>query len=405
MAFILAAAAITACVLAILGGALLRRSPVDAAAIDRDVETYRAQLADIDRDAERGVIAPEEAATMRAEVGRRLLAADRERREGARAGGSIGRGTVAAALIGAIALSAGLYAVTGVPGLPDQPLAKRIEDNRAARAARMRQAEAEERAGPEAPVEAAADYLDLVAKLRETVAGRPNDVDGHALLVRHEAALGRYRPAYAAQRKVIELKGDGATAEDYSLLGELMILAAGGYVSPEAESALLAALNIVPREPRARYFAGLTMAQTGRPDVAFDFWAGLWREGPADAPWMGPITALLPEIAAAAGRDLPDGFGTEGALPGPDRAAVDAAGDLSADERRQMIEGMVARLAERIDTEGGSIEEHLRLIRAYGVLGRTDAARAAAEAARAAFGAEGDRARIDAAAREAGVTP
>lgn len=404
MPFAVVAIVLIACVAAVLGHALLRRGAPNEMGPDRDLATYRDQLREVERDAARGLIPATEAETLRAEIGRRLLAADRLQDRAAGSGTQGGRGALVALLALALAGSVALYVGVGVPGLPDLPLAKRIEDNRAARAARPSQAEAEAQMAPEAATEAAPEYLALVAQLRDTVASRPDDLAGHELLARHEAALGLYRAAYAAQGRVIELKGGAADATDFAALGELMILAAGGYASPEAEAAILAALNIDPREPRARYFAGLTMAQTGRPDVAYDFWAALWREGPADAPWMAPIAEFLPEVAAGAGRDLPDGFGEAAALPGPDRAAVEAAQDMSDADRQAMIEGMVARLAERIDAGGAGLDEHLRLIRAYGVLDRPDAARAAIAAARAAFPGQADASRIDAAARDAGLS-
>ena len=50
-----------------------------------------------------------------------------------------------------------------------------------------------------------------------------------------------------------------------------------------------------------------------------------------------------------------------------------------------MIENMVQGLAERLDSNGGSIDEWLRLLNAYGVLGKKDAAAAAVAKARTAF--------------------
>ncbi len=72
-------------------------------------------------------------------------------------------------------------------------------------------------------------------------------------------------------------------------------------------------------------------------------------------------------------------------MPGPSRADVDAAAGMSGQDRQAMIEGMVAQLAARLDASGGDVEEWLRLIRAYQVLGRTDDAKAAAERALDAF--------------------
>ena len=71
--------------------------------------------------------------------------------------------------------------------------------------------------------------------------------------------------------------------------------------------------------------------------------------------------------------------------------------------RREMIQSMVARLAERLKTETQDVEGWLRLMRAYTVLDERDKAREASEAARRALGDESARARIDALARDLGL--
>ena len=81
------------------------------------------------------------------------------------------------------------------------------------------------------------------------------------------------------------LKAGAATGDDYTALAEYMVFAAGGYVSPQAEEALVNALKLAPQNPRARYFSGLALFQNGRPDVAYRMWSALLAEGPANAPW------------------------------------------------------------------------------------------------------------------------
>jgi cytochrome c-type biogenesis protein CcmH len=62
-----------------------------------------------------------------------------------------------------------------------------------------------------------------------------------------------------------------------------------------------------------------------------------------------------------------------------------AAQEMSAEERQDMISGMVAGLAERLATEGGSAQEWARLINAYGVLGRNEDAQAVLQEAQTVF--------------------
>ena len=401
--------ALTAALVAVvvIGHAMIaRRGAGGAASAAYDMQVYRDQLGELDRDLARGVIAPAEAERARVEISRRLLEADRQLQAGTPADAAPKPATWAViALSFALIVGGGgwLYYDLGAPGYWDMPLKGRIEAAAEARSNRMSQVEAEAEApawdGP--PPEAPADYVELVEKLRAAVAGRPDDLQGQSLLVTHETALGNYRAARAAKARVIALRGETATGEDYAQYADLMILAAGGYVSAEAEQALATALDRDPENPIARYYSGLLYAQTGRPDVAFRIWRDLLEASDPDAPWVAPIRGQIMQLAAMAGVDysLPD------APAGPSAADIEAAAGLTSDERAEMIGSMVDGLMERLATEGGSAEEWARLIRALGVQGDLDRAEAIYAEARDVFeGRPGELALVTAAATEAGLT-
>lgn len=350
-----------------------------------DLRVYRDQLREVERDLARGVIAKEEAERVRTEVSRRILAADAELNAPSTAGNARhGRNPLIALLLVAVMIggSLALYARLGAPGYGDLPFEARIAASDQARSERLSQTEAEARAPARAPNEdIAPEYLTLMEKLRETVKNRPDDLRGLRLLVRNEAAIGNVAAAYAAQAEVIRVKGPEATADDFGLRADLMIAAAGGYVSTEAETALREALQRDPAHPTSRYYLGLYLMQVDRPDAAFRMWDGLLREGPADAPWITPIRARIEELAWRAGvqYELPP------QPAGPSAEDVEAAQDLSTEDRDAMIRGMVARLSDRLATEGGSPDEWVQLISAYGVLGELDQARAIWTNAQQAF--------------------
>jgi cytochrome c-type biogenesis protein CcmH len=356
-----------------------------------DLRVYRDQLREIDRDAKRGVIAGDEAERLRAEVSRRILAADAQLRAGADTGGQPRLAGRAGALV-AIALVTGgglaLYAAVGAPGYGDMPLGARIAASEAARAERLAQAEAEDRFGPGeiAPPEGTSEeHLQLVERLRQVVAARPEDQQGLRFLVRSEAALGRMEAARAAQQQLIDLRGEDASATDYATLAELMIEAASGYVSTDAVAALRAALERDPRAPTARFYLGLWHLQTGRPDLAFPVWRDLLEESRPNAPWVPTLRAEIGEIAQRAGvRYEPPAPEARG----PSAADMEAAADMDPDARAEMIRGMVAGLSERLATEGGPAGDWARLITAYGVLGETDRAGAIWTEARRTFAAD-----------------
>jgi cytochrome c-type biogenesis protein CcmH len=358
-----------------------------------DLQVYRDQLKELDRDLERGVLTEAEAARARTEVSRRILEADRAltRAKEARSRRSgLERWIVAGGLLAVVAGAVGVYMQIGAPGYPDLPLTTRIAILEDARANRPDQAAAETQAQemPRPALPAQPEREELVARLRAIMEQRPDDAEGMALLASNEAALGNFRAAHIAQSRLIELLGEEATGLHYIDLAEMMILSAGGYVSPEAEEALLQGLEREPRNGTARYYAGLMYAQQGRPDLAFPIWRNLMAESTADAPWLDPIRLQIEEVAALAGErvtlaELPQPAAP--AAPGPTQEQIDAAGEMAPEDRSAMIEGMVASLASRLATEGGPPEDWARLISAFGVLGRIEQARAVYEEARTVF--------------------
>ena len=82
-----------------------------------------------------------------------------------------------------------------------------------------------------------------------------------------------------------------------------------------------------------------------------------------------------------------------GAAPGPTEKDVSDSSGLSPEQRTAMVQGMVARLAERLKTEGSDVDGWLRLLRSYMVLGDRDKALAAAADARRALASEPDKLR------------
>jgi len=371
-----------------------------------DIAIYRDQLAEIDRDLARGTLPEAEAERARVEISRRILDADRLAASAAPAGAAPRSATLAAGLFASLLLSlgaSGLYYMLGAPGYPDMPLKQRIAEAEAARAARPGQAVAEARLGQPPPAEVDPAHAALVAELRAVLAERPGDIQGLTLLARNEATLGDFRAAHAAQAQLVSAKGMAAEAADYTALAHYLVLAAGGYVSPEAEAALTEALSRDQSDPVARYYSGLLFTQTGRPDLAFRFWAALLADSPPDAPWVAPIRAEIGQLAFLAGQA---DYQPPPASRGPSAADLEAAAGMDPDAQAAMIRGMVAGLAERLASEGGPASDWAQLIRAYGVLGEAETAAPILAEARAVFaGDPAGLAEIEAAARAAGLAP
>ncbi|CTQ50651.1 c-type cytochrome biogenesis protein CcmI [Jannaschia donghaensis] len=367
-----------------------------------DVAVYRDQLKELDRDRDRGTLSSEESEAARTEVARRLLAADKAGGKTMRGPGNLPLG-LALIAVPVIGLSIWTYLAIGAPGYPDLPLQSRIAQIEAGRADRPDQATAEA-AIPDRIDTSRADITQMAAELKRVLVDRPDDLRGWQLAVQTQTGMNDLEAAWRSQNRVLALRGDDATAEDFALLAEIMILAADGYVSPQAETALAEAVRRDPRNGTARYYAGVMYAQGGRPDRAFAIWRALIADSTPDAPWLDPIYGQIERVSVLAGDPTP-----VDQLPqprGPTADDVAASEDLTPEDRIEMIGNMVQGLSERLATEGGAAPDWARLITSYGVLGRTADADAVYQEAKTVFAADPDA--LDTLARAAdlaGLTP
>ncbi len=343
---------------------LLRASP----ATEEDARTaseaafYKAQLDEIQRDVERGQLPQGEAGSARAETARRLLAAGDAGPPPA--SGSRGHNRLAAALlvvVGVPALVFPLYALLGQPQMRDEPLATR-----------------------EPAAHAATDIEAAVAGVERHLIAEPDDGKGWAVLAPVYMRLERYEDAAHAYSEALRLLG--GDADRRSAYGEALVAAAGGIVVEKAREAFGEALSADPGQPQARFYMALAAEQDGRKADAIKALEALTADAPPNAAWLGAVKTRL---AALKGEPQPETTDAP-ALGSPDQQA--------------MIEGMVSRLAGRLETNGGSLDEWARLIRAYTVLHQGDRAKTALAHARKALAPDANAvASLDALAHDLGL--
>ena len=347
---------------------ILQPQTIDISAASKDLALYKDQLREVDSDLARGVLSETESESARLEISRRILAADKRAQMETLANPApsiINKLLAAFVILTVLTGSLGIYANLGEPNLPDRPLVARLAAAQEARAQRLSQEDAEVQV-PDEKINIPEDYLKLVKKLREAIKKRPNDEQGLRLLALHEFRIGKYRAARKAHTRIMKVVGDKVTAKDYIDFAEVMIFATNGYVSPEAEITLSQALKLKPNDGRTRYYSGLAMAQNGRADVAYRLWEELLKEGPQDAAWIPLIKSQIDDVARLAGINM-----SNQPLPGPTTDQINAASEMTKEGRKKMIRGMVSGLGERLATNGGTMNEWARLIRALGVLGET----------------------------------
>jgi cytochrome c-type biogenesis protein CcmH len=215
----------------------------------------------------------------------------------------------------------------------------------------------------------------LVAELARRMQERPDDPKGWALLGRSLLSLGRAAEAADAYGRAAALLPDDADL--HARLGEALIQAADGTVTPAARQALAKALAADPKEPRSRYYLGLAELHAGNERGALDRWLALEADSPPDAPWRGQLAVRIEELAGRLGLDpntIRGGGGTA-APRGPSAADMAAAQQMAPDQRMAMIRSMVESLASRLEAQPNDAEGWMRLGRSYGVLGEAEKSR------------------------------
>jgi cytochrome c-type biogenesis protein CcmH len=328
-----------------------------------DAPFYREQMAEIERDLERGLLSPAEAEAARIEAGRRLL---RAMPAGRAASDMVGepalrrrRAASAVALSAVPLLALALYGAYGSPSLPGQPLSARLQ------------------ADPQA-----LDMAAAVAHVEAHLAQHPEDGRGWEVIAPVYLRLGRVDEAVKAYATALRLLGeDAARLTNY---GEALVQASDGMVSADARAAFGRAASLDPGLAKAHYYLALAAEQDGDHAAARSHYATILSSSPPDAPWAPLVKERLARLGGEAAQAV-------AALPAPERNAA--------------IKGMVEGLAARLDAQGGTPDEWGRLIRSYVVLGEREKAEAALDRARRSLGQDAAaRRQVEAAAQALGLT-
>ena len=220
-----------------------------------------------------------------------------------------------------------------------------------------------------------------VAAVEARLVAKPDDGKGWAVIAPVYMRFERYAEAAHAYAEALRLIGEDPSRR--AAYGEALVAAAGGVVTDEARRAFDRALAEQPGQPQARYYLALAAEQDGKKADAIRDYQSLLADLPPDAPWVAMVNARL---AALKGEPAP-----------ARRAAIPEA-------QRPMIEGMVSKLATRLASNGGGLDEWSRLIRAYAVLHEADKAKAALIEAHKALGSDANAvASLDALARDLGL--
>ncbi len=313
-------------------------------AFEHDKEIYHARIREIETDVSLGRISPAEAEAARAEEGRKLIAASSGPAEEERpASARLSRLVLLAVIVLVPAFTFLGYEVWGQPQMPDMAIASRAD--------RDPQQESIEQ---------------LISRAEGELAKNPDDVRGWTVLAPIYLRMGRAPDAVNAWRNAVRV--EPGNFEFKSQLAEAIVAASQGVVTEEAKALFDAARTANPADPKPRFYLALALTQQNDLPAAEKAWRDLLAGAPPQAPWRETALAQLNSVLQKAGKPV-----EQAAAPapsgGPSQEQIAAASEMTPQARQQMIEGMVAGLAERLKSDPSDKQGWLKLIRAYGVMG------------------------------------
>jgi cytochrome c-type biogenesis protein CcmH len=315
-----------------------------------DIEVYRDQLDEIGRDEAASLIGSAEAEAARVEVSRRLIAAADTAKAATDAAAPAPAAryrfaTLAAAVLLLPLGAAVTYVSLGSPNLV--PVSMNAEA-----------------AGEKLPE----GIEQTVTEVETYLEANPKNGRGWELLAPVYLRLGRFDDAVRARRNALEIFGpDPARLGD---LGEAIVVASNGVVTPEAKGLFERANAADPEDVMAQYYLGLSAKQEGRRDEAVQRWTALVSGAGEGAEWLPMVKSALARVDEK----------------GPPMAAAAPSAAVSPPEHNGgAIEAMVERLAQRLKNDGSDVPGWVQLVRSYRVLGKADKVKTALADAHAAL--------------------
>lgn len=367
-------AVLTAAVITAVCLPLVRPKAQQTQAAQSDAEIYKAQLAEIDTERERAILTENEADAARIEVSRRLLRSAGQTSPGQTSSSAHKANDRWLAVIAIVipALAMGGYLVYGSPTLPQQPHTSATKTS------------------PEAK-----RVAELVDRVETRLQEHPDDGAGWDVIAPVYLRQQQYHDAVFAFQQALRLNGESAARLEG--LGEALVLRDNGQVSETARMAFSRALERNPESLKAQFWLAMNDEQNGELEDAAEAYQEILNASPEGAPWRAMVGTRLAMIQ----QQLDPASARAPALSPEMMRSAEA---MSQEERAEMIENMVAGLAERLQADGSDLDGWLRLMRAYTVLGKSGEAKQAAASARQNF--LDDPAaleRINAAARQLGL--
>ncbi len=320
---------------------------------------YYRRMAEVETDLVAGRLAEADAEAARIEIARQVIAADQ---------GMLGELATKPAkssslwLVGAFMavplLALPIYWASGNPAMIDQPLAGRsqpLPDNRS--------------------------MAELLQSAEQRLEANPDDGAGWAVVAPIYAGIGRFEQSATAYRNAARLLG--RPPQLLASLAEILTVMDHGRITAEARSLFVEAGAALPEDPRPGFYLALADMQAGDYQNSIVGWQKTIAMARAEEPWLELARHYLNQARRNQPPSLP-----QAANVGPSGEQVDAAAEMSLEERTKMIRAMVTGLADRLADAPNDLTGWSRLLRSYRVLGDNGAAQAAYDRAVAHYYAD-----------------
>jgi len=339
--------------LSILGAALmvmplLRRNKAIVTSSQATPAVLLDQLSEIKRDVERGIISATDAQAAELEIKRRILIESRSASGSTERVAGDGRVTLILSAIFVPVMAVGYYANMGSPQISGVAFAQRADER-----------------------QQAAEITELSSRIFEKLTNDPQGgpSEGWVLLGQTYSKMGRYEDAAAAFEVVSQRPEAGSAV--FSMLAEALIYANQGVATPDAMQAVEMALALDAFNPAATFYMAVALSQTGEASQAYDLLVARLNNADAYAPWMESFLVEANRIGADLNKKPFLLEQSASVAPGPTRADIANAQDMTDKDRQAFITSMVARLASRLEDEPDDLDGWIRLGGAYVVLGDT----------------------------------
>ena len=246
------------------------------------------------------------------------------------------------------------------------------------------------------------DERPAIVELEKRVEASPKDAVAWQELGLAYFGEGQFAEAARAYGRATQ--ADPEQALLWSALGEVKVMASErDPMPPDALEAFKKAVSLDKKDPRARYFLAVKRDLDGDHAGAIGDWLALLSDTPADAPWRDDLVRTIEQVgkindiavadrlvsAGARSPSSPAPVATR-AIPGPTAQDLVNASRMPPGEQRDMAEGMVARLENRLENDPGNVDGWIMLMRSRMTLGEPAKAKQALADALAANPAKAD---------------